>query len=135
MSEDLIVRNCSPTLAGMKAGSLFSCGYGTIRELQEYMRKINRVLTRKGIRALLVRYHKGRALIYVFRPRDLRKVLEDPHAVRILKNLGYRDLRLEPCVCQLMGRIQDQEDFPHEIGLFLGYPPEDVESQIGRAHV
>jgi hypothetical protein len=25
-----------------------------------------------------------------------------------------------------MAKLRDQEDFPHEIGLFLGYPPEDV---------
>lgn len=26
-----------------------------------------------------------------------------------------------------MQRLQEAETFPHEIGLFLGYPPEDVE--------
>ena len=27
---------------------------------------------------------------------------------------------------QLVQRLRRQEDFPHEVGLFLSYPPEDV---------
>lgn len=130
MSEGLIIRNCSPTLAGMKPGSMFSCSYETIRELQDYMRRINRALIPKGIRALLLRHENGRALIYIFRPKDLSKILEDELAVEILQRRGYRDIRLEPCICQLMGRIQESDEFPHEIGLFLGYPPEDVKAFI-----
>ena len=34
------------------------------------------------------------------------------------------------CIIQLMKRLKDSEDFPHEIGLFLGYPPEDVRGFI-----
>lgn len=30
------------------------------------------------------------------------------------------------CVSQLVRRLRRQEDFPHEVGLFLSYPPEDV---------
>lgn len=126
MSEGIIIRNCSPTLAGIKPGNMFACSYETIRELQEDMRQINRILTPKGIRALLLRHEKGRALIYVFRPRDLTKMLKNQMAVELLQRMGYRDIRLEPCICQLMGRIQESAEFPHEVGLFLGYPPEDV---------
>ena len=34
----------------------------------------------------------------------------------------------QPCRClnQLVSRLRDTSDVPHEIGLFLGYPPEDV---------
>ena len=30
------------------------------------------------------------------------------------------------CICQLARKIRSEAEFPHEIGLFLGYPPEDV---------
>ena len=35
MSEDLIVQQCSPTLAGLKTGSLFTCPFRTEEELRE----------------------------------------------------------------------------------------------------
>lgn len=34
------------------------------------------------------------------------------------------------CVVQLGKRLCEQKDFPHEIGLFLGYPLEDVQGFI-----
>lgn len=34
------------------------------------------------------------------------------------------------CIVHLMDRLAAREGFPHEIGLFLGYPPEDVRGFI-----
>ena len=34
MSEETIIRHCSPTLAGIKTGNLFRCSYGTKEEIQ-----------------------------------------------------------------------------------------------------
>lgn len=36
----------------------------------------------------------------------------------------------ERCVIQLIKRLGESDEFPHEIGLFLGYPPEDVRGFI-----
>ena len=30
------------------------------------------------------------------------------------------------CIVQLVKKLRSESSFPHEIGLFLGYPPEDV---------
>lgn len=126
MSEDLLVRNCSPTLAGIKPGNLFSCKYPSQRALMQYIRRINRMLVPKGIRVMLMRADEGRALIYVFRYTALQKVLQDKQAMKILRHFGYQEQRVEPCLCRLLSRCQERGEFPHEIGLFLGYPPEDV---------
>ena len=32
----------------------------------------------------------------------------------------------EGCIAQLARRMSANSEFPHEVGLFLGYPPEDV---------
>lgn len=126
MSDDLFVRHCSPTLAGMKPGSMFSCAFHSMKELLDDVRQANRVLAPKGVRVLILKCSRGRALIYVFRPKAVEKVLKNQMAVAILKKKGYREMRVEPCICQLMGRFQECEEFPHEVGLFLGYSPEDV---------
>lgn len=126
MSEDLLIRNCSPTLAGIKPGNLFSCKYPSQRALMQYIRRINRTLVPKGVRVMVMRADEGRALIYVFRYTALQKVLQDPKTIQILRYFGYRENRVEPCLCRLLSRCQERVDFPHEIGLFLGYPPEDV---------
>ena len=38
------------------------------------------------------------------------------------------------CVTRLMKLLREGGEFPHEIGLFLGYPPEDVEGFIENSH-
>ena len=133
MSDDLFVQHCSPTLAGMKAGSLFSCSFQTRKELEDYIIHANRILSPKGIRVMVLRSRDNRALVYMFRPHAVEKILADPMAAALLRQRGYEQLQLESCLRRLMSRIRQQEEFPHEIGLFLGYPPEDVRGFIENA--
>ena len=48
----------------------------------------------------------------------------------ILKCKGYDCTNLSQCICRLIQKLQSDPDFPHEIGLFLGYPAEDVKGFI-----
>lgn len=129
MQEELIVQLCSPTLAGLKTGSLFSCPYQSERELADDVRWLNRRLAPKGVRVLVLRVRR-RALIYLYRPSSLKKDLADDAAAALLKGFGYSVDSAERCVMQLIERLRTSPDFPHEIGLFLGYPPEDVRGFI-----
>lgn len=126
MSEQLIVRHCSPTLAGIKTGNIFSSEYKDQTEVGEYLRRINMLLKHKGLRAIPLRFSKERVLIYVYRPELLAHDLNNDKAYEMLKKLGYDSSSTDMCVIKLLKRINDSDNFPHEIGFFLGYPPEDV---------
>ncbi|MBE5780777.1 MAG: DUF3793 family protein [Clostridiales bacterium] len=126
MSEELMVRHCSPTLAGLKTGSIFTCPDRGERENREAIRQMNRALVKKGLRVLPLRIHRGRVLIYVYRPAHLKEDLRHGTACRLLKERGYECENPDTCVLHLIRRLTENEEFPHEIGLFLGYPPEDV---------
>jgi len=126
MSEELSLRHCSPTLAGMKTGSLFSCPCPSAKALAHRIRRYNRQLSAKGLRIIPLRFDQNRALIYVYRPKKLMQDLSHPEARALLADLGYRYATAEQCVAQLCRRLRQSKNFPHEIGLFLGYPIEDV---------
>ncbi len=126
MTEAMLVLHCSPTLAGMKPGSMFSCPCSSTKMLTEDIRRLNKRLVPKGVRVLPLRYSEKQALIYVFRPSGLARALSDQTAAALLHRRGYQDLRVEPCVSRLVGRFRQGGEFPHEVGVFLGYPPEDV---------
>ncbi|MCR4992263.1 MAG: DUF3793 family protein [Lachnospiraceae bacterium] len=127
MIENLVTRFCSPTLAGLKTGSLFTVRDRRREELTEDLRKLNRILTRKGLRALLFTAKCGNSLVYIYRPDLLKRDLSSFEAEKILKDKGYLATdSTERCIVQLARRISNDNDFPHEIGLFLGYPPTDV---------
>lgn len=130
MSDDIMVNNCAPTLAGIKTGSLFSCQVKTDQELWNTIRRWNGRLKEKGLRVLPLRFRNGKALIYVFRPQSLRKDLCREESFQILQQNGYLSAHMETCLKHLIFRLRTEEQFPHEIGLFLGYPPEDVKGFI-----
>ncbi len=126
MSEKLIIEHCSPTLAGLKTGNLFTCPYESEQGLRQELRQFNKRLTSKGLRILPLRCKERRALIYLYRPGHLRRDLSDHRARALLHTHGYLCENPNRCVARLMERLRECEAFPHEIGLFLGYPPEDV---------
>ena len=130
MSEEAMVHNCAPTLAGIKTGNLFSYRYDSIEEMRDSVRFWNRKLREKGVRILPLRYRNSHALIYLYRPAQLAGDLHNEEAKAILRHCGYASECAEKCIARLMKRLQDADDFPHEIGLFLGYPPEDVSGFI-----
>ena len=73
MSEELIIRHCSPTLAGLKTGSLFSCPFHSAEELRGGIAALNKTLVPKGLRVLPLQAKNGRALIYVYRVSGFQK--------------------------------------------------------------
>lgn len=126
MSEETFIHHCSPTLAGIKTANLFSCCFADDKEMRDSIRRLNGILVKKGIRVLPLRYHDRHALIYAYRPSRLLLDLQQCDACRLLKERGYTSGTPEQCIIRLMQRLAEGEEFPHEIGLFLGYPPEDV---------
>ena len=62
--------------------------------------------------------------------RKLAAYLQDPDVQYILKENGYEDLSLGGILrtfqCRYETYMNHGEGFPHEIGLLLGYPIEDV---------
>ncbi len=130
MSEELIIRHCSPTLAGIKTANMFSCSFETKEQLYRDIRLLNRRLASRGLRVVPLRICDKTALIYIYRPSKLRKDFTCEKSTDILKECGYKEENPEKCIVQLVHRLKAGNDFPHEIGLFLGYPPEDVKGFI-----
>ncbi len=130
MSDEIIVRHCSPTLAGLKTGSIFTCPFDNEKEMITNIRKWNNLLVKKGLRVLPLRFDDQNALIYVFRPSRLTKDLKDCMTYRMLRERGYTADVPDRCIIELISRFKESGEFPHEIGLFLGYPPEDVRGFI-----
>ena len=126
MLQNDIVQYCAPTLAGIKTGNIFMLRVN-MTDIVKEVRKLNSMLTKKGLRLIPIRKTNTGTLIYLYRPDRLKKDLSAPKAVEIMKKKGYPCGKPEYCLATLAHRLMTDKDFPHEIGLFLGYPPSDVE--------
>lgn len=130
MSEEFIVEQCSPTLAGLKTGNLFPYPKSMVLSLDNTLNMFNKRLAPKGIKLVCVGELNNKYLIYMYRPHMLSNDLSDELAKKILFERNYPLDSVDSCVLELSNRIKDGKAFPHEIGLFLGYPSEDVEGFI-----
>jgi hypothetical protein len=105
-----------------------------------------------GLRCETVFVGEGAFILFAYHPGQLARALTEPMAAGILRERGYfipecaqgqeaearrLSLRLleSHLIPTLTGRYATYSaginaEFPHEIGLFLGYPPEDVAAFI-----
>lgn len=125
--EETLITHGSPTLAGLKTANLFRIapweGFGW-----QY-RRWKEALAQRGLGLAILRscWKTKSYLLYLYREKDLRETLLSPANAAFLRSMGYTRLD-DPrhCLLLLARRLSGREDFPHEIGIFLGYPLEDV---------
>ncbi len=128
--EKCIIEHCAPTLAGIKTASLFTLKFDLYKNLQDSIDAINLIFNMKGVFVMSLRENKNTALIYVYRENMLSADIQDSKAKEILQMYGYLECCAKKSLERLADRLHSFEEFPHEIGLFLGYPPDDVEGFI-----
>jgi len=129
--ERYLIEQCAPTLAGIKVGSLFRYPAEKDGNMGEIVRFWSDRLFDKGVRVCAVRECPDRGLIYVFRPSMLETLLSAEDIKLFLKSRGYDGCHdPDAYVHRLRHRLCSEPGFPHEIGIFLGYPLGDVQGFI-----
>ena len=125
--ESQLVWQCAPLIAGLRISSLFIIHRRDLRYLYGLLRGSRicyYVLYVTAERVVILLYHVQRLTVY----------LEREEISRFLADRGYPVFRLEDILGTLRQRYQDyyrrQREFPHEMGLLLGYPLEDVKGFI-----
>ena len=126
MLEKSVIEHCSPTLASIKTGNLFTYKYESEEELWKSVEGFNECVREKGVSLTVLRRSEKKALIYVCRFSSLERDLKKPGVASFIKKYGYESTDPAYALERLRSRLAQREDFPHEIGLFLGYPLGDV---------
>ena len=126
MPDKIIIENCSPTLAGIKTGNIFTIDRTLIADIRKELCDLNHCLISKGLRAIPLKISEKSVLIYLYRPDRLKEDLSSDEAKEILIKKGYSCTSIESDIAHLIRHMHEDCSFPHEIGLFLGYPPVDV---------
>lgn len=130
MLENRLIEHCAPTLAGIKSASLFNYIDVDKAKVEEELREINTLLNQKGVSAEALLWRENSVLIYIYRETMLGRELKNPEAVELLTKYGYKGCDVGSCLEHLKRRLSHYTCFPHEIGIFLGYPIEDVKGFI-----
>lgn len=124
--EKSLIVHCSPTLASLKVANLYSYQFKSEEELTGNVEYWNVQMKKAGIQLTILRKRNQSALIYVCRSSELERKLRNVHVKQFLTTYGYVEMDFNNAVEHLKERLKVSSEFPHEIGLFLGYPLEDV---------
>ncbi len=124
--EPALIEYCSPTLASLKAGSLFNLLSASPADLQPELCALGSLLGEKGLSLRLIPAGERRLLCYLYRASQLEAILCDSDVSAFLRAQGYGNLDVRGALDTLCARLRQGGPFPHEIGLFLGYPLPDV---------
>ncbi|MBQ5319781.1 MAG: DUF3793 family protein [Oscillospiraceae bacterium] len=116
----------APTLLGIKCGSLISLTTSEFT-LDAQSELFNSKAAVKGLVAKILCSCGSRTLVFVYNEKLMKRRLADPQVQEILTRYGYpENMGIDECLDYLSSRIRGCADFPHEVGVFLGYPTEDV---------
>lgn len=130
--ERRLIFYASPTLTKLKVACMYNLN--DLDDLEECIDYYNEILNKKDI-YLKVLFIKGRSMIYVYQKEKLNKLCSCKQIQKIFKQYDYNCTSLETLIIDLQKRL-NSNGFPHEIGLFLGYPMTDVLGFIeGRKHL
>lgn len=119
------MKHAAPTLAGVKCGSLFRMSLD-LDALHQQMSRMNSVLNHHGVRVIVLRSSGREHLVYAFRPSMISDILSDDRIFSFLSERGYVVSKVNHLIKSLKVKMQGIRGFVHEVGIFLGYPLEDV---------
>ncbi|MDR1193082.1 MAG: DUF3793 family protein [Peptococcaceae bacterium] len=125
--EQLLAVHCGPTFAGIKPACLFSCEKRHCPVYPASIWEYGRLFQSRKIHFEILGERAERFLLLVYHRDKLSAQLAGAGQQAILRRQGYpATADLPAALAHLKKRVAGQEDFPHEIGIFLGYPPADV---------
>ena len=125
--ESQLALQCAPVLAGLKISNLLNIHKSKVCILKQLLKETN-------LSYYVLLENAKRVAILIYQRKALHQYLMLPEVSAFLKRVGYSEndlqkmfallsLRYKQCMCR-------QGEFPHEMGLFLGYPLEDVQGFI-----
>lgn len=129
--EEVLVSHAAPVLAGIKPSALLSFPRKQYPALPALVKRFARLLGGKGVALEIVCRCERHRLLFVYRPSLLRERLREPEVRACLCRFGYPGGGFSPVMRRLRSRLREGNGFPHEVGLFLGYPPRDVLAFLG----
>jgi hypothetical protein len=115
----IIINYCSPVLMGCKPAALF-----TLQSQNAYV--CLSALLPKRFSLMVFRKNKDRLLVFLFQKEKLEETILNGTAGTVLAGMGYPKSASILIILNYLKKQFESKRFPHEIGLFLGYPVEDV---------
>ncbi len=129
LNEQIAVQ-CAPLLAGLKPSNLLIIPKGMVSDLKVSLQGTQ-------VAAYCLTEYDGKQVYLLYRVNELIVYLTRPEVQKLLLKLGYGGGELFMLLQQVSERYtahkRSKGEFPHELGLLLGYPAVDVKGFMEHA--
>ena len=119
--ESLLANYCAPALKQYKYANMFHLPKDD-DSIRSFIKQYNQQFNSKGIFFILIE-QETQYTIYVYNSK-LKDYISSNAVQNFLKSYQYPNT-FELCIQELKKRL-NTKNYPHEIGVFLGYPLDDV---------
>lgn len=124
--EKIIAYHSAPVFFGTKPSALFSMDKNKFC-IEENIHLFNCMALCRGVKIVILKELKQRSVLFLYNEKLLIKVLHESRVQNFIGNFGYNSCNnIKEWLSRLSLRINENCEFPHEIGVFLGYPIKDV---------
>ena len=123
--EECLAYHCAPVLRKCKSANMFHISRSKIPNIDCLVHEYNEIFSSKQLFIRILQADKPRITIYLYSAEILESILEDPAIRSFLRQYKYPLNSISACLDHLDKRLNETK-FPHEIGIFLGYPLQDV---------
>lgn len=129
--EYLLGFHGAPFLTGLRPACLLSFQKSSYEDFEGLLASYRPCFGCKGISVFRLSERREFVLLLFYRREAMEAALGRRESRELLQELGYKSEETlgEMLEC-LRARMRVRKSFPHEVGLFLGYPPADVRGFI-----
>lgn len=116
----------SPVITGIKPSSIINFKNNNRNSYDNWNEFGNLIIARYKLKSIVLKEEKDNILLLIYDEENLKDHINISHNRKFLCSHGYgENLGLYRCIQCLKNRIENEE-FPHESGIFMGIPLEDV---------
>ena len=122
-----VVTQCAPVLKGVKISNLITMKPGGWRKIRAYLKK-SRII------CIPLYADAEKEVLFLYRYEQLERHLKNLEVREFLRSCGYESFEVASVLVRLRRRYRlyagISKEFPHELGVLLGYPVGDVQGFI-----
>ena len=122
-----VVTQCAPVLKGVKISNLITMKPGGWRKIRAYLKK-SRII------CIPLYADAEKEVLFLYRYEQLERHLKNREVREFLRGCGYESFEVASVLVRLRRRYRlyagISKEFPHELGVLLGYPVGDVQGFI-----
>lgn len=125
--EIQLILQCAPFISGLKKSNLLLVN-------KEKLYKLKKLLDGSLISYSVLYENSNKIALLLYNEQEMNKYLNNESVKTFLLDMGYENISFKNILKIFKLRyekyMQGNEEFPHEMGILLGYPIEDVKGFV-----